>query len=169
MDKDTSVTPGRTVDIDGGSPRKDGSANSTDLYAGLLAEPSTGTYGNGAIAMTVNFGDSQIAEAEVMQVEIMAIHPQSSTPYDLTTAFAAGDHVNMVVHQVGKVYWLKGSSISATKDQSKLIPAGAGLVKVQVAHTATPLPMHMWKCRKTVTSATWVKGTYLGIVSTFTA
>lgn len=169
MDHDSSYQPGRTVDCDGGSPHKDGSANSTDLYPGLLAEPSTGTYGNGYIAMTANFGDSNTVEVEAVQVEIPAIHPQDDSIYSLTKAFAAGDKLNMVVHQVGKLYWLKGSSITTVKDQTKLIPAGSGLVKAAVAHTATPLPLHMWKARQTVTTATWVKGTYLGMISSFTA
>lgn len=168
MNHDTSVTPGRSIDVSGCSPKKDGTSDGT-VYAGFLTELSVSTYGNGVTYMSANWGDSNTVEAEACSVEIDPIHPTSGNPYDLTTVYAAGLHVNLVVHQVGLTYWLKGSSITTVKNSSKLIPAGAGLIKAAVAHTATPLPIHMWKAVMTVTSGTWVKGTYLGMISGFTA
>ena len=169
MDKDTSITPGSTVDVDGGSRIEDGTVGDSSCYAGLLVEPSTGTYGNGVAVMTANYGDSNTVEALARQIEIDKIHPTSNSPYDLTTVYTAGQHVNIVVHQVNKVYWLKGSSITTVKNQTHLVPAGSGLVKAQLAHTATALPMHTWVARQTVSSATWVKGQYLGFKSFYTA
>ncbi len=130
---------------------------------------STATYGNGVAVMTANYGDAQASEGEVNQIDIKGIHPTSQTAYDKTTVYTSGQKCNLVTHVVGQSYWLKGSSISTTKNVTKLVPAGSGLVKAALAHTATPLPMHMWLAKQTVSSATWVKGKYLGMVSSFTA
>jgi len=165
---DTSSTPGTTVDISGSSPAFDATATATTNKPVLLAIPSTGTYGNGVTIAGAALGDSNSAEGEVFQFEIPAIHPQSNTPHDKTTAFAVADPVTVIQHVKGKTYWLQGSSLSITKG-AKIIAAASGLVAVQTDHTSTPLPHHTWVCAKTVASATYVQGLYIGITSMFTA
>ena len=167
---DTSYQPGKTVeDAPGTSPVGKGTAGNSACYPGLLAEWSTGTYGNGVVPMTANYGDSQTEEGEALQIEIPGIHPRSQTAYDKSTVYTAGDSLILVTHVVGQTYWVKGSSITTTKNKTKLIPAGSGLVKAAIAHTATPLPMHMWLAKQTVASGTWLKAKYLGIVSSYTS
>lgn len=161
--------PWKTVEhAPGTSPKRSVSIGET-MTACVLVTPSTGTYGNGVALAAANHGDSQADEAFVEQIEIPEIHPRSSTVYDKTTNFTAGDPAEAIKHVKNKVYWLKGSSLTAYKNKSKLIVAGSGLVKVQLTHTATPLPVHMWGCYLSVSAATYTLGEYLGIVSTFTA
>ena len=170
MDLTTSYQPGHTVDCSRNSPTWSGTAADTTIYPGFLLEISLSTYtNNGYTYMSANFGDSNTVEGEAIQCEIPEIHPQSTTPYDKATAFATADHINVIQHVVGNEYWLKGSTITTVHDQTKLICAGAGLVKAALGHTATPLPMHMWLAKLSVTSATWVRANYLGIVSSFSA
>lgn len=162
-------SPGDTIEITKGSPSISGTVTSTDtLYAGLLTEPDIGSIGNGVKALTANFGDSNTVEGDVYQIEVPPVHPQSNAPNNITTAFSTNDSVVLKKHVIGKSYWLKGSSVTAVKG-AKLIPAGSGLVKAMLAHTATPLPIHTWVCDKAVSSATWIQATYKGIVSSFTA
>lgn len=161
--------PDQSIQFEPGlSPQRNITIGASSITAGLLVVPSTGTYGNGVALSGANCGSAQATEAFIESVEIPSIHPGSGTPYDIATAFTTGDPANGVQHVCGKNYWLKGSSVSTVRG-SKIIPIASGLVKVALAHTATPLPMHMWGAIKIYSSATWVLGTYLGIVSSFTA
>ncbi len=165
----TSVSPLKSVElIPGTSPKRPVTIGAESMYAACLVTPSTGTYGNGVDLTGANHGDSNTAEATVEQLEIPAIHPHSTTAYDKTTAFTTGDPAIAIEHVVNQGYWLKGSSLSITRDD-KIICTSSGLVKKALAHTATPLPVHTWKCIKTVSAQTYVQGRYMGLVSSFTA
>jgi hypothetical protein len=135
----------------------------------LLVSPSTGSIGNGTALAGANEGDSNTVESLIESVEIPKVHPTSRKMFDKTTGFTTSDPAVGIRHEIGRGYWLKGSSVTGVINQTKFICAASGLVKAQVAHTATPLPVHMWACLKTTSSATWQQGKYLGIVSTFTA
>lgn len=166
---ETASGPGTTVEVSGNSPGLDGTSASTSVKPGLLVAPSTGTYGNGYEVASAAYGDANASEGTIRQVEILATHPQNKTSiYDKTTAFAAGDHIVVKEHIIGKTYWLKGSSLTVALD-GKIITAANGLVAAQTAHTATPLTHHTWVCVKAVSSATWVQGRYIGITTMFTA
>jgi hypothetical protein len=142
-----------------------------DMPAGVLVEPDDGSIGNGVKLMTANFGDSNTVEGKAESLEIPAIHPRSSTPYDKTTNFDAtySDSGEAIEHESEKGYWLKGSSLTTVAGKTKLIPAGSGLVKAALAHTSTPLPIHMWVAMLSVSSKTWTQGKYKGMTSSFTA
>lgn len=169
VDNDTSYAPGDSVDVDGGSPTSLGTAGNGNCYPGLLAEWSVATYGNGVVPMTANYGDSNTEEADCMSIEIAGYQLNTTTAFSVATAYTTGQSLTLVHHVRNKVYWLKASSLTCTKNKTKLVPAGSGLVKAALAHTATPLPMHMWKAKQTKSAATWVKGQYLGLVSSYSA
>jgi len=118
--------------------------------------------------MSAAYGDSNTGEGFPYQVEIPAIHPQSTTAHDKTTAYAAGDTLSVIKHRIGSSYWLKGSSLTVTKGD-KVIAAANGLVAKQTAHTASALPHHTWIANDTYSAKTWIKGTYIGITSMYTA
>ena len=80
----------------------------------------------------------------------------------------AGDPMDVVIHEIGKVYWVQGSSLTVSKDDKCIIATG-GLVAKQTNHTATPLPHHTYVPIKAYSSATWIKARYIGITSMFTA
>jgi len=166
---DTTYQPGKTIQVNPGrSPKRAVTIGDSSSYAGLLVIPSTGTYGNGVIVATANYGDSNTGEGRIEQLEIPEIHPQSNTPYDKSTVFTAADPAEAVQHVVGESYWVKGSAVTVSRDD-KLIISGSGQVKKAIAHTATPLPVHMWVAEAAFTSATWIKAKYLGMVSYFTS
>ena len=163
-----ATVPGDTVQITKDSPVKPGTATSTDTkYAVLLVEPDIGSIGNGVKLMGADFGDSNIAEGDVWQIEIPSVHPQSNTPNDKDTAFATNDALNLIKHVIGSSYWLKGASLSAAVGD-KLICAGGGLVKKSLAHTATPKSKNYWVVDKLVASKTYVQATYKGQTMFFT-
>lgn len=164
----TESAPGTTVDISGGSPTRNVTIGESSVYGGLLVTPSTGIYGNGVVKTGAAHGDSNTGEAGIEQIEIPTLHPQSNTPYDVSTAFSTADPAIAVRHIVGKEYWLKGSSLTASLDD-KLVCVANGLVGKETAHTSTPLAHHTWRCTKAVSSGTWTKGVYLGLTPIFTA
>lgn len=166
---ETASGPGDTVDISGNSPSRDVTAADTTVKPILLLQPSVGAYGNGVTVMSANYGDSNTDEGIIEQADIMPVHPQNKTAInDKTTAFDTGDHLTAKEHVKGKTYWLKGSSISATRGD-KLYCSGSGLVSKQTAHTATPLAHQTWICARTVASQTYVQGTYVGLTTMFTS
>lgn len=165
---ETASGPGHTVDVGSESPIIDATAVAVTNKPGLLAMISISTYGNGCDVASAAYGDANATEGEIYQFTIEEIHPQSNTPYDKATAYAVADPVCVKRHVINKTYWLKGSSLTILKG-AKIICAASGLVAVQTAHTATPLPHHTWVCAKAVSAATWVQGTYIGITSMFTA
>jgi len=164
----TSFEPGESVDVSGLTPVFNGRAASTSVKPGLLLKPSTGTYSNGFDVADAAYGDSNTSEGFIYQCDIPAIHKRSTTAWDKTTAFQAGDAIPVIKHEEGHTYWLKGSSLTVTEGD-KIITAANGLVEKQTAHTSTPLPHHTWIAFKSYTSATWIKATYIGITSMFTA
>ena len=164
---ETSAGPGTTVDVSAESPQQDATATAVTNKPGLLCKPSTGTYGNGKDITGAAYGSSNDDEGFIEQFTIEGIHPQSNTPYDKATAYAIGDPVQTKKHIRGKTYWLKGSAITASKGD-KLVCIAGGLVAKETDHTATPLNHHMWSCARAVSAATWVQGTYLGNVTSFT-
>lgn len=167
MSGSTVHTPMHSVElIPGSSPKRNVTIGEGSMYPILLVKPSTGTYGNGVGLAAANEGDDNDDEADIEQLEIEAA--RTSTAYDITTVYTTGDPAIAIKHMPGKGYWLKGSSLTASKGD-KLIPTSSGLVKKALTHTATPLPMHTWSVIKAVTSATYVQGEYKGLVSSFTA
>jgi len=164
---ETASGPGHTIDISGSSPERDATATAVTNKPGLLCKPSIGTYGNGVDITDAAYGDSNDDESIIEQFEIEGTHPQSNTVYDTTTAYAVADSVSAKRHVVGKTYWLKGSAITAYRGD-KLVCIAGGLVAKESDHTATSKVHHMWSVAKAVSSATWVQGTYLGLVSSFT-
>jgi len=167
--KNSLTQPLHSVEFDKGtSPSRDVTIGDSSSYPGLLVEPSIATYGNGVAVMTANFGDSNTVEAICEQLDILPLHTQSNTPYDKTTVLTAADPWVAVRQVVGKKYWLKGSSVTTIRG-TKLVPAGSGLVKAMLAHTATALPMFTWAAETVRSSATWIDATFLGHVVSFTA
>jgi hypothetical protein len=166
----TQYEPEKTVEhVPGSSPTRNVTIGET-MTATCLVYASTATYGNGVALAAANHGDSNTEEGTIEQIEIPHIHPRGDgTPWDKTTSYSAGDYANAIEHKVGNAYWLKGSAVTATARKTKLIVAGSGLVKAQLAHTATPLPVHMWTCHRSVSAGTYILGGYDGIVSTYTA
>lgn len=166
----TATGPGETICVGRNCAAIPGSAASTDMKPGLLCKRSTGTYGNGYDVTDAAYGDSNTGEGTVYQAEIRARHPKSTvvTPYDKSNAYAAGDAIIVYRHEQGKAYWLPASSITCSVDD-KLICAADGLVEKQTAHTATPLPHHVWTCIKAATSKNWVLARYEGIQPMYTA
>lgn len=166
----TAYQPETSVEKNPGtSPSRRATSHDTSNYPCFLVMPSVATYGDGVAPASANYGDSNTEEGGIEQIDITPIHPQSNTAYDKTTAFAAGDELTVITHIQGKVYWLKASSLTATIHKTKLVCAGSGIVKAALAHTGTPLPVHMWLCKKTVSSATYTLGRYMGIVNYNTA
>ena len=164
---ETASGPGTTVDVGSESPSRDVTATAVTNKPGLLCKISEGTYGNGVDVSGAAYGSSNDDEGFIEQFTIEGIHPQSNITYDKATAYAIGDPVSAKTHIVNHTYWLKGSSITAEKGD-KLVCIAGGLVAPESDHTATPLNHHMWSCAKTVAAATWVQGTYLVNVTSFT-
>jgi len=164
---ETASGPGSTVDVGAESPQEDATAVAVTNKPGLLCHPSIGIYGNGMDITGAAYGSSNDDEALISQFTIEGIHPQSNTAYDKTTAYAVADPVSRKTHIVNKTYWLKGSAITAAIGD-KLVCIAGGLVAPETDHSATPLNHHMWSCARAVSAATWVQGTYLGNVTSFT-
>ena len=165
----TATGPGITVSCNEDAAYIPGSAATTSVKTGLLLKPSTGTYTNGYDVCDAQYGDLNAGEGFIHQCDIMAIHPQTTTPYDKnSTAFAEGDHINVIRHKIGDTYWLPASSITASVGD-KLITAASGLVAKQTEHTGTLKQHHYWVCVKAASSKNWVKATYKGILNMYTA
>ena len=164
---ETASGPGTSVDVGPESPQRDATATATTNKPGLLCKPSTGSYGNGVDITGAAYGSANADEGFIEQFTIEGTHPQSNTINDKATAYAVADPVSVKGHIIGKTYWLKGSSLTADVGD-RLVCIAGGLVGVETEHTATPLNHHMWACAAKVASATWVQGTYLGNVSSFT-
>lgn len=118
--------------------------------------------------MTANYGDSNTGEGSVWQIDIQALHPQSNTPFDKTTAYSTNDPVNLVKHKEGNLYWLPGSSLTVSV-QDILVPAGSGLVKKALAHTASAKSVHTWTVRKAASAQSWALGEYNKFKQYYTA
>lgn len=166
----TAVAPTTSIMPNKDGKTKQGTSHDTSLKPGLLAIPSAGTYGNGLDVMGAAFGSADNkTENVVRQIEIPSIHPQSNTPYDKTTAFAAGDPLTFVEHEEGKEYWLPASSLSASAGDT-LITAANGLVALADTNDITVDSMvHTWRTVATVSSASWVRGIYMGKRGYYTA
>lgn len=132
------------------------------MEAGLLVTPSVGTYGNGVALCGAQHGSDNDAEAGIEQIEVMGHHPRSNVAYDKSTDFEAGDHAIAIKHEIGKEYWLKGSSLTAIFG-AKLITASSGLIAVAGDHASTPLSMHTYECTLAVSGGVWTKGVYKGL------
>ena len=131
-----------------------------------LVIPSTSTYGNGVALGTAQYGKAS-GQGTIWLTELPAIHPQSNTPWDKDTDFAVKDNIDCVKMQVGKVYWLAGSSLTVDEGD-KLIMAANGLI-AENTNTTTVLPMHTWVVERDVSGATYVAARYMGLVADYTA
>jgi hypothetical protein len=155
--------------LSGASEIEQGAAHSTSCKYGLLVSRNTGTYGNGFEVTTTAHGNSNTGEASIYQIEGASVHPQTDdvTAY-ISTALAANDAIVVARHEIGKEYWLKGSSLTASLDD-KLVPSTNGLVEKEDAHSSSGVSMHTWACTLAVSSGTWTRGIYMGLTFIFTA
>lgn len=164
---ETAIEPGTSCAINHNPPSRPVTIGAASMNACLLVVPSTGTYGNGVALAGAQVGNTN-AIGIIEQLQIPAKHPQSTTPYDKTTDFVAGDPARAIEHIIGRSYWLEGSSLSITKG-AKMIGAASGLIASAGAGTTTPVSMLVWVCNKTVATATYVQGKFIGLASVFTA
>lgn len=165
---DTATEPTTSMEVSPGtSPRSSATAHES-MYAGDLVSDNVTTYGNGMALCSANFGDSNIAEGDIYQVDVEAAHPLSNTAWDKTTAYTAGYQIKVIKHIKNNRYWLHGSSLTVVKS-SKIVITSSGRVKVALAHTASAKPVHMYTAPRAFSAASWIQGTYRGMVSYYTA
>lgn len=165
---ETAILPGTSVCANKNGTPRPVTIGAASMSPGLLVKPSTGTYGNGVGLCGAQHGTDNDTEGGIEQLEVPSIHPNSTKPYDKTTAWTTGQSAISIKHEIGKEYWLLGSSITVVYGD-KLITAASGLIAKAGNFTTTPKSMHTYECTKAVTSGTWTRGVYKGITPIFTA
>jgi hypothetical protein len=121
-------------------------------------------YTNGfTLCVTAKYGATmEQITGDLYVLEVMPKHPNSNTPYDLTTAFVAGDFIKVHKLMPQDVCWL--ACVSATYLEGQhLITAGATGDVTTMGVGGVPAYAHYWKVLTGGTTITWVKALYMGV------
>lgn len=166
MSVDYATNPGESVLVGGGAEKfyeDGGKAHSTSVKPTLILKIETGTYTNG-----FEVAGAADASGRLFYCGIQNRHNLSNSPYDKTTAYAAGEPILPGEFVEGKDYYLPASSLTAAVGD-KLICAASGLVQNAQAFASTPLLVNVFICQTAVTSKNVVIGQFKGLRYTATA
>jgi len=150
-----------------GAPSDIFTAATTSVKPKLLLIPSVGTYANGMGVCGSEHGKAD-GDMKPWACEVLSKHPQSTTPFDLTTAYAVGDQGIMKECVEDEIYELMSGSASYEKgDRVKC--AANGLVEAITLAGATVKDCYQFEVIEATTSKTSVLGKFINLQREITA
>lgn len=159
MSVDWAESPGHTVVV-GSQPAKypkDGArAHDTGVAPQLLLVRNTATYTNG-----FDVAGAADASGKLYLCDIQARHTRSTTPYDKTSTYLAGDNILSAELEIGRDYHFKSGTLSCAIGDA-LISAANGLVVNAQAYTTSLALVNTFVAIEAKTSVTSVKATFVG-------